>query len=141
MATTIAQLTLTSTDLLSDDLELSTLASITASHTGGLSRSAITSTAIGTASGQVTVDTADDFAAPNFIYIKNTGFTSATKDTAVAADSYITIGVGGAFASGGFTLTAGEAIVLHGLGGGSDNLSEFQIDSSVAATYVEVIYL
>ena len=72
MATTIAQLTLTSTDLLSDDLELSTVASITASHTGGLSRSAITSTAIGTASGQVTVDTADDFAAPNFIYIKNT---------------------------------------------------------------------
>lgn len=72
MATTIAQLTLTSTDLLSDDLELSTVGSITASHTGGLSRSAITSTAIGTASGQVTVDTADTFAAPNFIYIKNT---------------------------------------------------------------------
>ena len=72
MATTIAQLTLTSTDLLSDALELSTLASITASHTGGLSRSAITSTAIGTASGQVTVDTADTFSAPNFIYIKNT---------------------------------------------------------------------
>ena len=72
MATTIAQLTLTSTDLLSDDLELSTVASITASHTGGLSRSAITSTAIGTASGQVTVDTADTFSAPNFIYIKNT---------------------------------------------------------------------
>jgi len=72
MATTIAQLTLTSTDLLSDTLELSTLASITASHTAGLSRAAVTSTAIGTASGQVTVDTADTFAAPNFIYIKNT---------------------------------------------------------------------
>ena len=80
MATTIAQLTLTSTDLLSDDLELSTLASITASHTGGLSRSAITSTAIGTASGQVTVDTADDFAAPNFIYIKNTADYHATNN-------------------------------------------------------------
>ena len=72
MATTIAQLTLTSTDLLSDTLALSTVASISAPHTGGLSRAAITSTAIGTASGQVTVDTADDFASPNFIYIKNT---------------------------------------------------------------------
>ena len=72
MATTIAQLTLTSTDLLTDTLALSTVASISAAHTGGLSRAAITSTAIGTASGQVTVDTADDFASPNFIYIKNT---------------------------------------------------------------------
>ena len=48
MATTIAQLTLTSSDLLSDTLELTTLASIVAPHTGGLSRSAVTSTAIGT---------------------------------------------------------------------------------------------
>jgi hypothetical protein len=72
MATTIAQLTLTSSDLLSDTLELTTLASIVAPHTGGLSRSAVTSTAIGTTSGQVTVDTANTFASPNFIYVKNT---------------------------------------------------------------------
>ena len=72
MATTIAQLTLTSSDLLSDTLELTTLASIVAPHTGGLSRSSVTSTAIGTASGQVTVDTANTFASPNFIYVKNT---------------------------------------------------------------------
>ena len=72
MATTIAQLTLTSTDLLSDELALSTVASISAPHTGGLSRSAVTSTVIGTASGQVTVDTANTFASPNFIYVKNT---------------------------------------------------------------------
>jgi len=77
----------------------------------------------------------------DFIHIKNTGFTSSAKSTAVATDSYITIGVGGAFASGGFTLFAGEAICLHGLGAGSNNLSEFQIDSSVAATYVEIVYL
>ena len=76
-----------------------------------------------------------------FIHIKNTGFTSSDKDTAVAAASYITIGVGGVFSAGGFTLTAGESICLHGLGGGSNNLSEFQIDSSVAATYVEIVYL
>ena len=72
MATTIAQLTLTSTDLLSDELALSTVASISAAHTSGLSRSAVTSEALGTGSGQVTVDTADDFASPNFIYVKNT---------------------------------------------------------------------
>ena len=72
MATTIAQLTLTSSDLLSDTLELTTLASIVAPHTGGLSRSSVTSTAIGTPSGQVTVDTANTFASPNFIYVKNT---------------------------------------------------------------------
>ena len=41
MATTIAQLTLTSTDLLSDNLALSTVASITASNTAGLKRSSL----------------------------------------------------------------------------------------------------
>ena len=82
-----------------------------------------------------------DVAIADFIFIKNTGFTSADKDTAVAADAYITIGVGGTFANGGFSLFAGESICLHGLGGGSDNLSELQIDSSVAATYVEIVYL
>ena len=76
-----------------------------------------------------------------FISIKNTGFTSSDKDTAVAAGATVTVGIGGAFASGGFTLAAGEQITLHGLGGGSDNLSEIQLDSSVAATYVEVVYL
>ena len=76
-----------------------------------------------------------------FISIKNTGFTSSAKTTAVASGSYITVGIGGAFASGGFTLTAGEQIVLHGLGGGSNNLGEMHLVSSVAATYVEVVYL
>ena len=44
MATTIAQLTLTSTDLLSDNLALATVASITASSTNGLKRSSLKST-------------------------------------------------------------------------------------------------
>jgi len=43
MATTIAQLTLTSSDLLSDNLELTTLASIVASNTAGLKRSSLKS--------------------------------------------------------------------------------------------------
>jgi len=43
MATTIAQLTLTSTDLLTDTLALSTVASISAANTAGLKRSSLTS--------------------------------------------------------------------------------------------------
>jgi hypothetical protein len=75
----------------------------------------------------------------DYIYIKNTGFTTSARTTATA--STLTVGVGGAFASGGFTLSAGEAITMHGLGGGSDNLSEFQLDSSSGDIYVEVKYL
>ena len=43
MATTIAQLTLTSTDLLTDTLALSTVATITATNTAGLKRTSLTS--------------------------------------------------------------------------------------------------
>ena len=81
--------------------------------------------------------------ATGFIHIKNTGFTSSTKDTAVASGAYITIGMSAspAFATAGFTLFAGEAICLHGLGAGSDQFSQLSCDSNVAATYVEVVYL
>ena len=81
--------------------------------------------------------------ATGFIHIKNTGFTSSDKDTAVAAGSYITIGMSAtpAFATAGFSLFAGEAICLHGLGAGSDQFSQLACDSSVAATYVEIVYL
>lgn len=75
----------------------------------------------------------------DYIYIKNTGFTTAAKTTSTA--STLTVGVGGAFASGGFTLTAGEAIMLHGLGAGSNDLGEFQLDSSSGDIYVEIKYL
>lgn len=75
----------------------------------------------------------------DYIYIKNTGFTTSAKTTATA--STLTVGVGGTFAAAGFTLAAGEAITLHGLGGGSDNLSEFQLDSSSGDVYTEIKYL
>tara|TARA_Y100000310_G_scaffold60588_1_gene55924 strand:+ start:253 stop:690 length:438 start_codon:yes stop_codon:yes gene_type:complete len=75
----------------------------------------------------------------DYIYIKNTGFTSSAKSTITT--STLTVGVGGAFAAGGFTLSAGEAITMHGLGAGSNNLSEFQLDSSSGDIYVEVKYL
>lgn len=75
----------------------------------------------------------------SFIYIKNTGFTTSDKDVSTTSD--LTVGVGGAYASGGFTLSAGESIVLHGLASGSNDLGEFQLDSSSGNIYVEVVYL
>ena len=75
-----------------------------------------------------------------FIHIKNTGFQEASKTNTTTSN--LTVGIGGTFASaGGFTLASGEAITLHGLGGGSDNLSEIQLDSSSGNIYVEVVYL
>tara|TARA_R100001443_G_scaffold70094_1_gene78539 strand:- start:68 stop:487 length:420 start_codon:yes stop_codon:yes gene_type:complete len=78
MPTTTATITLSSDDLLSDVLELSTTATLTKTTTStgiedttGLNRKKITSTAKGTASGQITLYTADDFAAIPYLYIKN----------------------------------------------------------------------
>jgi hypothetical protein len=76
MATLTPTITLSSTDLVTDSLSLSTSTSITASHTTGLARRPITSTAVGTASGQVTLYTGDDFAAIAYLYIKNTDATA-----------------------------------------------------------------
>ena len=82
MATTTATITINSTDLLTDELSLSTSATLTQTgtatgieHTTGLSRKKVTSTAKATASGQVTLYTADDFAAIAYLYVKNTATT------------------------------------------------------------------
>ena len=77
MATVTPKLTLTSTDLLSQNLNLNVSTSITASATTGLARNSITSTAKGTASGQVTLHTAADFTAPAYLYVKNTDSTAS----------------------------------------------------------------
>ena len=79
MATITPTLAITSTDLLSDSLSLSTNTSITASHTTGMARAVVKSTAKATASGQVTLYTADDYAAIAYLYVKNTSGTSANK--------------------------------------------------------------
>ena len=82
---TKATITLTS-DILSDTLNFSSTATITKvgtstaiEHTTGLSRKKVTSTAKATASGQVTLYTADDFAAIPYLYIKNTATTVGHK--------------------------------------------------------------
>ena len=79
MATLTAQLNLDSKDLLTDRLSLITTASVTMANTTGLARRPVTSTAKGTASGQVTLYTADDFAAIAYLYVKNTSTTAANK--------------------------------------------------------------
>ena len=86
MATTTATITLSSTDLLSDELALSTTATLTKTgtatgveHTTGLARAVVKSTAKGTASGQVTLYTADDFAAIAYLYVKNIATTAGHK--------------------------------------------------------------
>ena len=86
MATTTATITVNSTDLLTDELSLSSTATLTKTttstgieHTTGLSRKVVKSTAKGTASGQVTLYTADDFAAIPYLYIKNLDTTAGNK--------------------------------------------------------------
>ena len=86
MATTIASINITSTDLLSDSLSLSAVATLTQTGTNtgitmttGLARAKVTSTAKGTASGQVTLYTADDYAAIAYLFVKNLATTAGHK--------------------------------------------------------------
>tara|TARA_R100000734_G_C3310264_1_gene101036 strand:+ start:240 stop:638 length:399 start_codon:yes stop_codon:yes gene_type:complete len=91
MGTITSEIILSSTDLLTDTLDINTTATITASHTTGLARRPITSTAKGTASGQVTLYTSDDFTNKEvYLYVKNTDDTSTDYvyifDDAVTGD-------------------------------------------------------
>ena len=86
MATTTALITISSTDLISDILSLTTTTTLTKTgtatgveHTTALARAVVKSTAKGTASGQVTLYTADDFAAIPYLYLKNTATTAGHK--------------------------------------------------------------
>lgn len=75
MATVTAQISLTSTDLLSDDLSISVSTDVTAANTTGLARRPVTATS-GGGSGTV-LFTASDFSAPAYLYIKNTDSTAS----------------------------------------------------------------
>tara|TARA_R100001163_G_scaffold58434_1_gene46765 strand:+ start:299 stop:721 length:423 start_codon:yes stop_codon:yes gene_type:complete len=86
MATTIASINITSTDLLSDSLSLSAIATLTQTGTNtgitmttGLAKAKVTSTAKGTAAGQVTLYTADDYAAIAYLFVKNLATTAGHK--------------------------------------------------------------
>jgi len=101
MATVTTKLTITSSNLLSHALSISSTTSTTASHTTGLARAKVTSTDGATASGQETLYTASEYQAPAYLYVKNTS-TSATSIIYVyaddAADSTILNLKGGEFA-------------------------------------------
>ena len=74
MATVTAAISLTSTDLLSDNLSVSVNTSITAANTTGLARRPVTATSVG---GSATVlFEASDFSAPAYLYVKNTDSTA-----------------------------------------------------------------
>ena len=75
MATVTAAISLTSTDLLSDNLSVSVNTSITAANTSGLARRPVTATAVG--SGATTLFEASDFSAPAYLYVKNTDTTAS----------------------------------------------------------------
>ena len=80
MATVTGTLTLASTDLLSDAMSFSTqFTHASTRNSTGLSREQVKSTAKGTASGQVTLYTADDYAAIAYLYVKNTATTAGHK--------------------------------------------------------------
>ena len=80
MATVTGTLTLASTDLHSDAISFSTqFTHASTRNSTGLAREQVKSTAKGTASGQVTLYTADDYAAIAYLYVKNTSGTSANK--------------------------------------------------------------
>lgn len=78
MATVSATVSLSSAagDLVTNALTLSDSNPITAGASTGLARRPVISTAKGTASGQVTLYTADDFAAIAYLYVKNTDATA-----------------------------------------------------------------
>ena len=101
MATVTTKLSIISTDLLSQSLNLSVSKAISATHTTGLARAAVTSTDQATATGQVTLYTASDYVAGSYLYVKNID-TTATDYIYVytddSADSTILRLGGGEFA-------------------------------------------
>ena len=72
-----------------------------------------------------------------FLYIKHTGFTSSAKSTATT--QLLKVGVGDPDAVG-FSLSAGEAITLHGFGTGASNISYWYLESASGDIYVEALY-
>ena len=75
MATVTAQINLTSTDLLSDELSVSVSTDVTAANTTGLARRPVTATSVG---GSATLlFEASDFSPPAYLYVKNTDSTAS----------------------------------------------------------------
>jgi Tfp pilus assembly protein PilW len=72
-----------------------------------------------------------------FLHIKHTGFTSSAKTTATT--QLLKVGIGDPDADG-FSLSAGEAICLHGFGTGASNINYWYLESASGDIYTEVLY-
>ena len=101
MATIQTRVSVFSSDLISNTINLNNSFNVTGTSTNGLARNPVTSTAVGTASGQVTIYTADDYAATAYIYLKN-------MDTTVTDYIYIFIDTSTVI----LRLSGGEAVLL-----------------------------
>tara|TARA_R110000823_G_scaffold130859_2_gene259167 strand:+ start:329 stop:718 length:390 start_codon:yes stop_codon:yes gene_type:complete len=101
MATIKTRVSISSADLTSSTLNLSNSFNVTGTATTGLARQPITSTAVGTASGQITIYVADDYAATAYIYLKN-------MDTTITDYIYIFIDTSTVI----LRLSGGEAVLL-----------------------------
>jgi hypothetical protein len=74
----------------------------------------------------------------DYLYIKNTGYTTAAKTTTTAA--LLKWGIGDPDVNG-WSLSPGESIILHGAGSGPDNLDAVYLESSSGDIYTEIKYL
>ncbi len=81
---------------------------------------------------------ASSVAITDYLYIKHTGFTSSAKTTATT--QLLKVGIGDPDLDG-FSLSAGEAITLHGFGSGASNISYWFLESASGDIYTEVKYL
>ena len=127
MATITATVSLTSAsgDLTTNALTLSDSVAITASHTTGLARKKITATAVHATA--TTLYTADDFAAPAYLYIKNTHATASefiwVYDDDTSDVVILKIG-GGAWA---FLPLKGDKTIKAYAPSGNDPIVEFMV--------------
>ena len=127
MATVTATVSLTSAagDLITNALTLSDSVAITASHTTGLARKKITATTVHATA--VVLYTADDFAAPAYLYIKNTHGT-ATEYIWVYDDDTSDVVIlkigGGAWA---FLPLKGDKTIKAYAPSGNDPIVEFMV--------------
>ncbi len=91
-----------------------------------------------TPGGEAIAEDALSGACTKFLFIKHTGFTSSTKETATA--HALKIGVGDPDTVG-WQLAAGESMTLHNLGTGTDAISNWKAESTSGNIFIEVVYL
>ena len=125
MATVTAQISLTSTDLLSDSLSISVSTDVTAANTTGLARRPVAATGVGGTA--TTLFEASDFNAPAYLYIKNTDSTATdyiyVYDDTTSGDPVILKLAGGDWAF--LPLNAGLTLKAYATTGGT--LIEFMV--------------